>query len=194
MSENLTTGSPEKQERLLEAPEHQESLPAHAEAAKITEARQEHLRQLVEARVQAKEHANEHDPMAKLKAVEKAETAAVPQQINHDLRQVTLNRELQYIRRKLSAPQRTLSRVIHQPVVRVVSEAAGKTVSRPSGLLGGGLVALLGTSSYLYMARHIGFTYNYFVFLVLFVGGFAVGLGLELLVHLATTSRRKFDS
>ena len=86
-----------------------------------------------------------------------------------------------------------MSRVIHQPVVRVTSEAIGKTVSRPSGLLGGGLVALMGTSIYLYLANHLGFKYNYGVFLCLFVVGFGLGLVLELAVYLATASRRKAD-
>ena len=36
------------------------------------------------------------------------------------------------------------------------------------------------------MARHMGFRYNYLVFLVLFAGGFVVGLILELLIWAAT--------
>ena len=51
----------------------------------------------------------------------------------------SLSRELQEIRRRLPASQRALSRLIHQPTVRLVSEAAGRSVSRPSGLLGGSL-------------------------------------------------------
>ncbi len=87
-------------------------------------------------------------------------------------------------------PGRTLSKVIHQPVVRAVSEPAGKTVSRPSGLLGGGLVAFLGTSAYLYLAKSTGMAYSYFVFIGLFVGGFVVGVALELLIH-ALSGRSK---
>jgi hypothetical protein len=75
--------------------------------------------------------------------------------------------------------------------VQAVSEAVGKTVSRPSGLLGGGLVAFLGSGSYLYLAKHIGFQYNYFVSTVLFIIGFGIGLGLELAVWFATKSRRE---
>jgi hypothetical protein len=130
-------------------------------------------------------------------ALEQLETAdntpqlATPRTINRELKRITLQRELQAIRRKLPARERAFSKVVHQPVVRTISEVAGKSVSRPSGLLGGGLVAFLGTSGYLYMARHSGFTYNYLIFLVLFIGGFLVGLGLELLVYMATASRRR---
>jgi hypothetical protein len=133
------------------------------------------------------------NPLETLQTAEKASQPITPHQVNRELKQITLRRELQQIRRKLPGPQRVLSKVIHQPVVRVVSETAGKTISRPSGLLGGGLVAFLGTTSYLYLARHLGFTYNYLVFLLLLAGGFILGLALELLVHLATASRRGND-
>jgi hypothetical protein len=131
------------------------------------------------------------DPLERLEAAEKASQPVTPTHINRELKAITLRRELSMIRRKLNKPEQALSRVIHQPVVRVASEAAAKTIRRPSGMLGGGLVALLGTSSYLYLAKHMGFEYNYLVFLVLFAGGFLLGLVLELVVHLATASRRK---
>jgi hypothetical protein len=193
MSEQLNATKPEQHESLLSSPERQELLPEHAEKT-AKEAKQEQAQQLVEARLQAHEQAGKDKVLEKLEAAEAAPAVAEPQQINRDLRQITLRRELQHIRRQLPASQRALSRVVHQPAVRIISEAAGKTISRPSGLLGGGLVALLGTTSYLYLAKHIGFTYNYFVFVALFIGGFIVGLVLELLVHVTTTSRRKIDS
>lgn len=130
------------------------------------------------------------NPVEALHASEKAARPAQPLHVNRELKNITLNRELTAIRRKLSAPQRVLSKVIHQPVIRAVSEPLGKTVSRPSGLLGGGLVAFFGTSSYLYLAKHNGMRYSYFVFLALLFGGFIVGLLLELMVYVATSSRR----
>jgi hypothetical protein len=179
----------------LPTPEHHELLTAHAspEKAKSEPAEKDPAQIAQEARTAVAEvtrSETQPNPLERLQAAEQSPQAA-PQHINRELKQITLRRELQYIRRQLPAPQRALSKIVHQPAVRAVSENAGKTVSRPSGLLGGGLVALIGTSSYLYLAKHIGFTYNYGVFLVLFVAGFAVGLGLELLVHLATSRRRK---
>ncbi len=131
------------------------------------------------------------NPLEGLKAAEEAAQPAPSLNVNRELKQITLRRELQQIRRRLPAPQRTLSKVIHQPVVRVTSEFAGKTVTRPSGLLGGGVVALTGTSIYLYMANHIGFAYNYGVFLILLGLGFVLGLVIELLVSLAFKARHK---
>jgi hypothetical protein len=144
------------------------------------------------AAIDKAERANEGpDPLEKLKLAESAPNEPTPRHVNRELKQITLQRELKQIRRKLPRRQRVLSKVIHQPVIRVVSETTGKTLSRPSGLLGGGLVALLGTSTYLFLAKERGFPYNYGVFLALFAGGFIVGLVLELAVHLATASRRK---
>lgn len=128
------------------------------------------------------------NPLERLKTTETVKQPTQPLNINQELKAITLNRELRNIQRKLPAPQRTFSKLIHQPVVRTLSTIADKTVSRPSGLLGGGIVAFLGTSGYFYLTKSAGFSYNYFVFVALFVGGFIVGLVLELLVHLATSS------
>lgn len=187
MSEKITF-QPEKHEA-------QKALPTPEKAEPLRPGETDPVKSLKEARTSVAETTRQPqvNPLEALKAAEKSERPATPTQINRELKQITLRRELQNIRRKLPAPQRLLSKVIHQPAVRVVSETAGKTLSRPSGLLGGGLVAFLGTSGYLYLARHIGFAYNYLVFLLLLVGGFILGLALELLVYLATSSRRGGD-
>lgn len=130
------------------------------------------------------------NPVEELQAAEKAARPKQSLHVNRELKNITLNRELTSIRRQLSTPQRALSKVIHQPVIRAVSEPLGKTVSRPSGLLGGGLMAFIGTTAYLVLARHSGMRYQYSVFLVMFFGGFIVGLVLELAVYAATSSRR----
>lgn len=131
------------------------------------------------------------NPLEQLAAAEKSVQPHPPMHVDKSLRTITLRRELMLIRRQLSLPARTLSKVIHQPVIRAVSEGASKTVSRPSGLLGGGLVALFGTSGYLYLAHHMGFSYNYGVFGLLFIGGFVFGLLLEWLVYLSLGRRHK---
>jgi hypothetical protein len=64
---------------------------------------------------------------------------------------------------------------------------------RPSGLLGGGLLAFVGSLAYLVATKIYHFRYNYTMSLLLFVGGFCLGLILELAVHLLTVSRRQVD-
>ena len=186
-------------EKLTFKPERPEALPAlptPEKAEPLRKGETDPVKALLEARTTVAETTRSEaqpDPLEALRAAEEASQPVTPRQVNRELKQITLRRELQQIRRKLPAPQRILSKVIHQPAIRIASEAAGRTVSRPSGLLGGGLVAFLGTTGYLYLARHIGFTYNYLVFLLLLAGGFILGVSLELLVHLATGSRRDSD-
>jgi len=186
MSEHLPTI--EQHEAWQPSPEQLPELPTAHETQPVQpgEVIDPHLR-AEHARSDIEQSVGRDNPLERLQASEKAAQPAVPTHINRELKGITLRRELQQLRRQLPAPQRALSKFVHQPIIRAVSEGAAKTVSRPSGLLGGGLVAFMGTSGYLYLARHQGFTYNYAVFLVLFVGGFALGLILEFFVHLVTS-------
>lgn len=180
--------SREQAEKAILNPER--ALPTAEQAEPLRPGEADPARQLEQARAVAERSASDKDPVKQLEKAEKAAQPATPTHVDQELQSISLRRELQSIRRHESAPARALSRLIHQPAVRAVSDAAGKTVSRPSGLLGGGLAALIGSSGYLYLAKHAGFEYNYFVFTALFVGGFAFGLLLELLVWTATRSRR----
>lgn len=171
---------------------HELALPdaEHAEPLRPGEA--DPQQQLEQARnVIEEESASSETSLHDLQANETPDEQSQPGFINQALQTITLHRELQHIQRKLPAPERLLSRFVHQPAVRAISDATGKSISRPSGLLGGGIVALAGTLGYTYLARHIGFQYNYIVFILLFVGGFVAGIVLELLIWAATRSHRR---
>ncbi len=187
---NITPEKAEPGETLLALPTPEKAEPLRRGEADPREALEKARASVAETNRAEKTQPN---PLEKLRAAETAAQPMAPRQINRELKRLTLQRELLQIRRKLSLPQRTLSKVIHQPVVRLLSETADHTVSRPSGLLGGGLLAFAGTSFYLYLARHNGFRYNYLVFLLLLVAGFILGLLLELLVHLVMNPRRRLD-
>lgn len=179
-------------EPTLPAPERHKALPEHAAQA----LKAEQAEDIQEARNELSEltQAETHNPVQEqLSSAENAPQTATPASINRELRQITLNRELRQLQRKLPTLQRNFSKIVHQPAVRVASEAAGKTISRPSGLLGGGIVALIGTSVYLYMAKHYGFEYKPSAFLMMLAAGFALGLALEFIVHMATRSRHAHD-
>jgi len=102
--------------------------------------------------------------------------------VSHTLRKDTLNRTLTQVRKQLSLPGRAFSKVIHQPAIDAISQASSKTIARPSGLLGGSIVAFIGSSAFLWVARHYGFRYNYLLFVLFFAGGFVLGMILELLL------------
>lgn len=109
--------------------------------------------------------------------------------VHKQLKTDAYKRTIRKVQSRLPLPERIASRVIHQPVIDAVSNAAGKTVARPSGFFFGSLFALIGSSAFLYMTKHYGFRYNYAVLFILFVGGFALGLILELVVRVVL--RRK---
>jgi hypothetical protein len=104
--------------------------------------------------------------------------------VNKELKEISFDRSLRNVRRHLRAPEKTFSKVIHQPVVDKVSEVAGKTVARPSGIIGGGLFAIVGSTMLLFITKKYGFEYNYLMFFMLFVAGFVTGMVVELLVKL----------
>ena len=100
--------------------------------------------------------------------------------VRSDLKDIKYKRTLQSVRKDLSAPDRVLSSLIHNPVVDALSAAAEKTVARPSGLLAGSLTAFVGSSIFLYIAKHYGYEYNFLLMTLLFIGGFFAGLIIEL--------------
>ena len=188
-------------ERLPIQPGHQEALLPAGEVEKLLEATTERSPAEIQAEAAeqqatlekartAAETIERDDPLARLEAAESeaAKQAAAPPP-NTFLQKQSLQRELKSIQRKESAPARALSKVIHQPVISKTSEIAGNTISRPSGLLGGGILAFIGTSVYLYLAYYIGFTYQPTVFLVLLVAGFAAGIAVEYALRLIKRTR-----
>jgi hypothetical protein len=192
MSEHVKT---HENQEALPAGHHEALLRAHVESALKDAEQNTEKADVATAQYKVERAASETDndnPFKKLEAAEEAANRPVtPNVVNTELKNITLNRELVHIRRQLPRPDRALSKVIHQPVIRAVSESASKTVTRPSGLLGGGIVAFIGTSSYVYFTKHIGVSYNYLLFVVFFVSGFALGLLLELALWLTLNRRKK---
>lgn len=157
---------------------------AEVESQKQKIERLEHIRGQIEH--EAKTTKEDLKPLEGRKNKENDEALPPP---NKELRKISKSKELSHIRSKLSAPDKLGSKIIHNPVIRNISEVSSKTISRPSGLLGGGIVAFLGSAAYYYLTEHIGLQYNYLLFAIFFVGGFIVGLIIELGIH--TLNSRK---
>lgn len=129
---------------------------------------------------------------AKTESIKVGEAVEEPLQhavVTKDLQDMAYQRILVRTRKKLAVPDRVFSRVIHQPIVNTLSTMGEKTIARPSGVLAGGFCALLGSSVLLYTAKHYGFHYNFLIFALLFVGGFGLGLILELLFSLVRKAK-----
>ncbi len=122
---------------------------------------------------------------------EKHESGGSSSGVTKQLKSQSYQKTLQHIRTQLSKPQRAFSKVIHQPAVEKMSAIGAQTAARPSGILGGATFALLGSLALLIVSKRLGFSYNYLAFFGLFLGGFAVGLILELLFRLVRPNRAK---
>lgn len=188
MSEKLHVPQQESvqhHENIERAKEHLESLRSKAEAEGKKHGSAEHV-----------EHAQKSAEVQAIsgKEMSPAESSkdAKPNTgyVNRELKDMAFKRSLNTARRQMNAPSKVLSKVMHQAAVEKISEVAGATVARPSGLLGGGLFALLGTSILLWVTKHYGYTYNYLMFFMLFIGGFALGM-LGELAFKTLTHRRK---
>jgi hypothetical protein len=184
------------------APKH-EQLPSLEDTSEAAKEHLNALRQRAEAESEA--HADEEVLEAIKKDIEQAavskedykhseagnggENTPTQTYVSRELKQMGFRRTLTNARLHMNAPQRLMSKAIHQPAVEKISEAAAPTIARPSGLIGGGLAALLGNSILLYITKHYGYRYNYFVFIALFIGGFAAGMLIELLVRMLARRR-----
>lgn len=129
---------------------------------------------LNEARAQAKDSVleiNEDEP----------NSGQTPTFIDKSARQAGLAAEFNAIRAKLSPAQRLFSSSIHQPAIRQISSIGAKTVARPYGLLGGGVMAFCGSLVYLLFSKYIGIQYNYLIFLFLFAIGYILATLYELI-------------
>ena len=186
MSERLQHGPENNVESIdtsVEAQKLQEKLQDNAESAE-KDSIQKHIESLsksVEQQAISGKEINVGD-----KNTERSkQTFGTSKQLKAD----AYKRALKRVRSGLNVPERTLSRVVHQKAIESVSNATAKTVARPSALLGGGIGAFIGSAVLLYVSRHNGFTYNYTVIFVLFVGGFFAGALVELIVRLFVRKR-----
>lgn len=167
------------QEALKDAIEKKAERASHEHAENIAE-----IRSTIEAAAKAKHEQDEHS-----RKHEKRENVQ-PTFINGELKDMAYRRTLKRVQNKLPAPARAFSKVVHNRGVEAVSEVVGKTVARPSGILSGGIFAFLGSSLLLWIARHYGYEYNYFVLVLIFIGGFFVGLLVEMGLRLANRRSR----
>lgn len=166
----------EKQPEQERAAEQHEKRPEHHkehQAEKKTES-VEHIKSRVEREAISKENVS----------VESAGPKQDSPRIDKELKQLTFQRTLTHVRKKLGGPSRVVSKVVHQPVIDKLSQLGEKTIARPVSLFSGSLCALVGTSLAFYMAKHYGFHYNFLLFILLFVGGFILGTLAELVVNL----------
>jgi hypothetical protein len=182
MSERLP--SPETHELLTTSPEIRAERPQAAEHSRAERAEQLERAQAAVAEATSAANAVERSALAQLEPVDDR-----PQLIDNVAKMLRMRKSLSHIQNRLKPAEKSFSKVVHQPLVRRVSETTAQNITRPSGLLGGGVTAFIGSLVYLWLTRTANVAYNYFVFLLLFVGGFLLGVAIEWLLFLARKRR-----
>lgn len=109
--------------------------------------------------------------------------------INKELKGVMLSRTLSRIQKQLKPAERTFSKVIHSKPVDKISAASEKTVARPYGILGGALLAFLGSVFSTYLSKQFGINYNLLLFVMLFAAGYVIATILEGLARLVIRTK-----
>lgn len=113
----------------------------------------------------------EHTP----KSAESGRKSAPPRGIKKQNYQITMKR----VESKLPGYQRAFSKFIRQDTVDAVSNVAGKTVARPSGIMGAGIFAFVGLTIIYFFANKIGFTLSGTEFILFLLFGWIFGIALE---------------
>ncbi len=146
----------------------------------VSEKTIEALRETIESSSKA---ANELSPK------DTSENKKLPDFDQGTLKRNSFNKTMANVQAKLPPVERTFSKIVHQKNIEAISNFGGKTAARPSGVLGGGLVACIGTIVVLYFAKKSGFEYNYTLFIALYVIGFGGGILFELAIRLLNRSK-----
>lgn len=103
---------------------------------------------------------------------------------NSEYGSYTASQAIKRVQKHLKPSERRFSKVIHNQKVEIVSDIAGGTVARPSGLLYGGVFSLLSSVVLYFISKHYGYEYSFFVGILFFVGGFVLGLLIESVVKI----------
>ncbi len=187
MSEQLRAPlHPESKAELHHSKEHRERLD-HLEAT--GKAQERSLRASTEQlRHSVEQHALSGTEIAPFTTEQRQDNPSTTT-VTRELTAMTYRRALTRLQKRESITDRTLSKFVHNGFVFASSEALGKTLARPSGFIGGGFVALIGSIVFLSFARHYGFRYNFLFFVAFFMSGLLLGLALEVVVRLIQRRR-----
>jgi len=86
---------------------------------------------------------------------------------------------MHHVRKDMNTAERTLSKLVHQPVVEKTSEVVGKTIARPSGIIGAAIAAGIGLLFVFGVARYVGFELSGSEMPLLLGAGLLIGLFSE---------------
>lgn len=179
MSEKLNSGS-EKKESSAESLDTKDQLEKAAERLREKAEKESSAEDREKAQVESKKSAEKLAISGKEKAPDGSEKKSSRQPAHKHAKQQTYRATMRRVESKLPSYQRAFSRVVNNPTVDKVSNVTGKTVARPSGMLGGGIFAFAGLAVVTLVANQQGFPVNGgAVFIALLFLGWIVGVVIE---------------
>lgn len=129
-------------------------------------------------------------PSPDIAAIEQPENEKHRIGITKDIKTKSYNETLRQVRHNLNKTEKTFSRIIHQPFVEKLSNISAKTVARPAGILGGGILAFAGGIFVLTVAKMQGFSYNFLLIIILYLSGYLLVTALEMAIRWGKNLRK----
>ena len=182
MSENLSGGQHEKLAP-KESMEAKEQLEHMAEKLKDS-AEKEASKERGGEKLKARETAEKEAISGKEQSPAGSEKKSAKEPVHRSHKQMTYRATMRRVEGKLPGYQRRFSKVINNDTVDKVSNITSKTVARPSGLLGGGVVAFLALLIVTIYASRYGWEVSGSEFIIFVVVGWAIGLVAEAIYKL----------
>ena len=96
-----------------------------------------------------------------------------------EMKEKEYKKTLKTIQKDMNPAERTVSKIIHNPVVEKTSEVASATVARPAAILAGSLSALIVTSAIYIIAKTYGYVLSGSEWIFAFFVGWAIGLIID---------------
>jgi len=174
MSEHHAPSSPERHQLHIEQqPQHERHHEAHEQEQHHAAEHRPSIEELT-ARVEAQAVSGKEQ--APYQAHEQSHH---PVLVNKQIKDAAYHRSLLRVQKRLSAPSRSFSRIVHSKALDKPSELASKTIARPSSMLGGALFAMIGTLGLYWLTNKYGYEYNYLLAILLFILGAVLGVIIE---------------
>lgn len=142
-----------------------------------------------------REHAKtlaEEGTKSKLESYDKVEST-YNYSNQQEIKNTAYEQTLKDVQKKLSKPSESFSKIVHNKTIEKISDIGASTIARPSGMLGGSIVAFSGSLVLLYASRSYGFSYNYLLFAVLFVAGYLLGAFIELVLWSLRHKKNRYN-
>lgn len=125
---------------------------------------------------EALEKAVSHEQESKNESAKIEKQADRPLKNTKASRKAAFNKEMKAVQSEMSAPSRSFSKVIHNPVIEKTSDAIGSTIARPNAIVAGAVAAFILTGALYIWAKYAGYPLSGFESIGAFVVGWLVGI------------------